>query len=336
MKKYIFILVQDGDATVDEVMAWLEYEGRYDVVRINDTDRIRFMHLSMGNQPTDFEICINEQLTVKLSQIHAYWYRRGQLSYQSITANKTLNPLLAESINNYYIKEFEHSTDMLHFMLKSYVPICINAFHDVYTNKLINLECARQAGLQIPDSIVSNNPEAIKTFFHKHPKCIVKPVRLPGSEALSKTENVYYSQTTHLITADEIDDFLKTHSLFQPTHFQEYIDKEFEIRTFILNDQLFSMAIFSQQNEKTKIDFRNYDTDLPNRNVPFQLPLSIEKQLIDCCQRIGINCGSIDILYQNENYYFLEINPVGQVQWLSHNCNYPVEKKLAHTLIGIL
>ena len=335
MKKYIFILAQDGDATVDEVMAWLEYEGKYDVLRINDTDRVRFMHLCISNQQQDFEICINEQLVVTLSQIHAYWYRRGQLSYQPITVKQNLNPSLTESMNRYYIKEFEHSTDMLHFMLKSFVPVCINSFHDVHTNKLINLECARQAGLQIPDSIVSNDPEAIRAFFHRHPKCIMKPVRLPGSEAPGKTQYVHYSQTTHLVTLDEVEVFLKEHQLFQPTHFQEYIEKEFEIRSFILNDQLFSMAIFSQQNEKTKIDFRNYDADLPNRNVPFHLPPSIEKKLTDCCRRIGMNCGSIDILYQNGCYYFLEINPVGQVQWLSHNCNYPVEKKLAHTLIGI-
>lgn len=334
MKKYIFILAQDGDTTVDDVMAWLEYECRCEVVRINDTDRIRFVHLSVGNHQQDFEICINEQLTVKLSQIHAYWYRRGQLGYQPIIANRHLNPSLAESINQYYIREFEHSADMLHFMLKS-VPVSINTFHDVYTNKLINLECARQAGLQIPDSIVSNNPEAIKAFFDKHPKCIVKPVRSSGSQAMDKAGKTYYSQTTQLISMSEVDEFLESDCLFQPTHFQEYIDKEFEIRTFILNDQLFSMAIFSQQNEKTKIDFRNYDDELPNRNVPFQLPASVEEQLIDCCRRIGVNCGSIDILYQKGRYYFLEINPVGQLQWLSHNCNYPVEKTLAHTLIGI-
>lgn len=30
------------------------------------------------------------------------------------------------------------------------------------------------------------------------------------------------------------------------------------------------MAIFSQQNEKTKIDFRNYDYSRPNRVVPYE------------------------------------------------------------------
>jgi len=333
MKKYIFLLSEDGDATADEVMSWLEYAGAFEVVRINDTDRLRFLHITIDSQQADFEICVNEQLVVRLSQIHAYWYRRGQFRYRPVIAlNRTASAQLIESINKYYRDEFEHSIDMLHFLLRSFVPVCINSFHDVYTNKLINLECARQAGLKVPASIVSNNPKAIRQFFQQHPKCIVKPVRLPGNEARETDRQIYYSQATNLISAEEVDEFLSVQTLFQPTHFQEYIEKEFEIRTFILNDQLFSMAIFSQQNEQTKVDFRNYDKERPNRNVPFKLPDPVEKQLIRYCKLIGINCGSIDILYNSGNYYFLEINPVGQLQWLSHSCNYFIEDHIARTL----
>ncbi len=331
-KKYIFILAEDGDATVDEVMAWLEYESKHQVIRINNTDHVRYMHADIRNGAADFEICINEHVTVKLRQVAAYWYRRGQISFNPVAAKKNVDPALLESINKYYFKEYEHSIDFLHFLLKSTVPVCINAFSNIFTNKLINLECARRAGLLIPDSIVSNDAEAIRLFFSRHPKCIVKPVRYPGGEASLANQAVNYSQCAHLATAQEMETFLNDRIPFQPTHFQQYIEKEFEIRTFILNDKLFSMAIFSQQNEKTKIDFRNYDEDTPNRNVPFKLPDIIEKQLLHFCRLIDTNCGSVDILYNNGNYYFLEINPVGQVQWLSHNCNYPVERFIAHTL----
>lgn len=334
MKKYIFILAEDGDTTVDEVMQWLEYAGRYEVVRINHNDRIRFLNICVGELHSDFEIGINEQLYVRLSQIKAYWYRRGELSYQPVSADRSVMPSLARSINNYYIKEFEHSTDMLYFMLKSSVSLCINSFQDIYTNKLINLAFAREAGLQIPESIVSNQPDFIRAFFRKHPKCIIKPIRYPKGDDRTAERFISYSQAANLITQNEVEELLSSQKNFQPTHFQEYIEKEFEIRTFILNEQLFSMAIFSQQNERTKIDFRHYDSDKPNRNVPFQLPASLEKQLIHCCQLIGTNCGSIDILYKNGAYYFLEINPVGQMQWLSHNCNYYIEKYIAKTLVN--
>lgn len=332
MKPYIFILAEDGDASVDEVMQWLEYIGVYEVVRINHSDRIRFLTASVSDQHADFEIRINQSLSVKLSDIHAYWYRRGELWYPGISANGNTDPDLFNSMRKYYSDELEHSIDMLYFMLKSSLAIHINAFEDIYTNKLINLFCAQKAGLRIPESIVSNDPEVIKAFFRRHLKCIVKPVRYPGSNARTKDHKVAYSQTTQLMTIAEADNFLCNNSSFQPTHFQEYIEKEFEIRTFILNKKIFSMAIFSQQNEKTKIDFRNYDDEKPNRNIPFQLPSSLEKQLIHCCQLIGMNCGSIDVLYYRGHYCFLEINPVGQFQWLSHSCNYLIEKHIAQTL----
>lgn len=44
--------------------------------------------------------------------------------------------------------------------------------------------------------------------------------------------------------------------------------------------------------------------------------------------------GSIDLIYSVDNQFiFLEINPMGQFDWLSGNCNYHIEKKIAEILI---
>jgi hypothetical protein len=48
---------------------------------------------------------------------------------------------------------------------------------------------------------------------------------------------------------------------------KERIDKWIEIRIFFINDKFYSMAIFSQQNSKTKEDFRDYDFNKMNRMV---------------------------------------------------------------------
>jgi hypothetical protein len=48
-----------------------------------------------------------------------------------------------------------------------------------------------------------------------------------------------------------------------------------------------------------------------------------------------MNTGSIDlILTPNGEYFFLEINPMGQYDWLSKNCNYYIEKDIAEMLIN--
>ena len=49
---------------------------------------------------------------------------------------------------------------------------------------------------------------------------------------------------------------------------------------------------------------------------------------------IDINCGSIDLVKAKDgNYYFLELNPVGQAGVVSRFGHYNLEKKIALKLI---
>ncbi|MBK7690075.1 MAG: hypothetical protein IPJ31_02800 [Bacteroidetes bacterium] len=110
--------------------------------------------------------------------------------------------------------------------------------------------------------------------------------------------------------------------------------KKIEIRTFFLLGKFYSMAIFSQQNEKTKIDFRHYDFERPNRTVPFKLPVVIEKRIERLMRKLKLSSGSLDIIYTLDGeYIFLEVNPIGQFDWLARSCNYPIEKQIAKELI---
>ena len=93
------------------------------------------------------------------------------------------------------------------------------------------------------------------------------------------------------------------------------------------------MAIFSQQKESTSIDFRNYDVKNPNRYVPFSIPKSIESKLKLFMKKLDLKTGSIDLIVTpNDEYVFLEVNPVGQFDFVSVNCNYYIEKEIAIAL----
>lgn len=94
------------------------------------------------------------------------------------------------------------------------------------------------------------------------------------------------------------------------------------------------MAIFSQNNKKTDIDYRNYDKDRPNRCIPFNLPEEIKEKLIQFLNYTYYNTGSFDLIVSDENeYYFLEINPIGQFGGLSYKCQYKIEEKIAKFLM---
>jgi glutathione synthase/RimK-type ligase-like ATP-grasp enzyme len=92
------------------------------------------------------------------------------------------------------------------------------------------------------------------------------------------------------------------------------------------------MAIFSQNDDQTKTDFRKYNNEKPNRNIRYSLPKDVEDKVQKLMQVLDLNCGSLDFIKSGDLYYFLEVNPVGQFANVAYHCNYPLFKKIADYL----
>jgi glutathione synthase/RimK-type ligase-like ATP-grasp enzyme len=84
------------------------------------------------------------------------------------------------------------------------------------------------------------------------------------------------------------------------------------------------------------IDYRNYNYGKPNRFVPIVLPIEIEQKLHALMEVLQLNTGSIDLIYtKNNEYVFLEVNPVGQYGGMvSEPGNYYLDKIIAKHLCG--
>ena len=51
---------------------------------------------------------------------------------------------------------------------------------------------------------------------------------------------------------------------------------------------------------------------------------------------LGLDTGSLDLIVTpDERHVFLEVNPQGQLDWLSHDCNYHLEERIADALIAL-
>ena len=66
------------------------------------------------------------------------------------------------------------------------------------------------------------------------------------------------------------------------------------------------MAVFSQENNKTAQDFRNYDQDNPNRTVPYKLPVRIISKLTRLTRKLSLNTGSIDLIRSIDGEYYFQ------------------------------
>lgn len=137
--------------------------------------------------------------------------------------------------------------------------------------------------------------------------------------------NIYTSR----ITAED----LHAQSQIQQTAclFQARVPKKIELRITIIGDQAFAAEIYSQQSERTAIDWRRSYPDL-SYGV-HQLPTEIQEKCLLLMRRFGLAFGAIDmILTPDDRYVFLELNPNGQWGWIEHATGLP----LCATLVDLL
>ena len=205
----------------------------------------------------------------------------------------------------------------------------LGAYQFASANKIESLIKAQSLGINIPHTLVCKNKDELSDF--KEEAIITKGIQ--ESAAFSYINNkddnnkeLYgICNYTTEINASNIDNIPDE---FQYSKFQEKLNKALELRIFFLVDKFYTMAIFSQNNPKTSVDFRHYDDLFPNRTVPFNLPNDISNKLLKLMGKLNLDTGSIDMIITKEGkYVFLEVNPVGQFGMVSYPCNYYLEKK---------
>ncbi|MGF7081407.1 grasp-with-spasm system ATP-grasp peptide maturase [Mucilaginibacter sp. UYCu711] len=194
-------------------------------------------------------------------------------------------------------------------------------------NKLNVLKLAGEEQISIPDSIICSDLETLRKF--KGPRQII-------TKDLSNPYFFFIDGFRVTSFTTEITDTIieRLPRVFVPSFFQELIEKEYEVRSFYLSGKFYSMAIFSQNDEQTRVDFRNYNGKVPNRTVPYKLEHDLEEKLIRVFEKLNLNSGSVDLIKsKSQGMVFLEINPIGQYGMTSGPCNYNLDKKIAEFLI---
>lgn len=188
---------------------------------------------------------------------------------------------------------------------------------------------AEKNNIKTPKTIVTNNKTDVYNFVNEYNlnSVIIKPIRHSGY-FIDKDET--YSIYTKKLCINDIDQLpIK----FASTLFQECIESDYEIRSFYLDGRFYSTAIICT-NKAKDIDIKlSFESSKINW-VPYNLPHYFENNIKSFFNKINLNTGSIDILRGLDGeYYFLEVNQVGQYSAPSYRCNYLLEEKIAKWLI---
>ncbi len=323
------IISSEDDLSTNDVIDWmLHYNMPF--VRINGTTNISVTSIEINNENiVDVELILddnyNKNRQLKLSSIQSVWYRRGGINVNML--KPVINCLDDNEMNQLreYLKNEKRELEfVIYALLKKKKHI--NTFHDDDRNKLHTLMIAKECGLKIPDTIITSFQEKYTSMSAKHKSLITKGIR----HGCVTFKDKILGGGTCLI------DLSTQHNLpnyFFPSLLQENLKKKYEIRSFYIHGNFYSIAIFSQLDEQTSIDFRNYNEKKPNRTPPFEIPLDIQQRLKLLMNKLDINCGSIDIIVTTDNeFVFLEVNPVGQFTQVSIPGNFFLEKQITNFL----
>jgi ATP-GRASP peptide maturase of grasp-with-spasm system len=313
----ILFITYEFDQTSFAILRWLNnLNKRFHLLTFNDKIEINSINhhrLQFTNK--------TRQYTHTLTSKSPVLFRQGKIPFYYNTAVDSS----IEYMPNYCEKEANQLRDYLHYFISTTPHLGHPATPDL--NKLQVLHLAKQLQLCVPNYLYSNSYQEIKLFFETHKQVIIKTIQ--PNLSFQEGDTLSSAYTSFI----KFEDILFENEKIYPSFFQALIPKQMDIRVFYLNRKFYSNAIFSQANKQTQVDYRHYDTKHPNRSVPFQLPIEIEKKVQQLIDRLSLTYCSIDFIYGIDNqFYFLEINPVGQFGNVSYTNNCYLEREMALTL----
>lgn len=333
----IFIQSENNDVSTNDVLDWVYYLSAADEVkRINNDAVIDKISIRI-NKKDEIRIGVSGN-EINVSDIDRKWYRRGAFKFKQTPIDTEEEQEQVLMISARFQSHLDREMDYILKSVDSRIfdnGNAINKFEDNRTNKIDNLIAASEAGLLIPDTLITNEIHEAISFAESHQKVITKAIAY--NDFSLAFDNIQLSAVciTTVVDPEKLKQLrYGSGTSLLPALFQQYVEKKYELRIFYLKGRFYAMAIFSQASEATKLDFRNNVEGKPNRCVPYKLPREIEQKIDAVMRQINMNCGSIDMIVTPENeYVFLEVNPVGQFQWVSWHCNYDIERQIANYIL---
>lgn len=313
----VLIISIQNDFSTFEVIKWLKYLNvPYWVIYREDIYTLEKLEISKLNKTTIIIKNSKSNIELDLSKVKLVWFRRGDLNFPKVSFNSIKPKDFKSTLIAFLHEEKKVMMEFIYSYLEEKSKI--NDYRRRSMNKLEVLNKASGLGLNIPNtSIVSR-----KKYLPKK-RNITKPI----SETMHYCIGVY-KFTTYTSEVDQD----KVHNNFFYSLVQEKIEKECDLRIYYCFGKFYTMAIMSQSDDQTSIDFRKYihNNDRANRQFCFKLPIEIEEKLNTLMKYFSLETGSIDmVMSKNGLFYFLEVNPIGQFGMVSYPCNYYLERNLA-------
>ncbi|WP_426478100.1 hypothetical protein ACP3T3_01040 [Chryseobacterium sp. CBSDS_008] len=306
----ILIISVDNDTMTDEICTWLSYQNK-EFVRLSENQHINKVFFNFESNV--FKISIGE-VEYKLEDFKSVFYRNGGVYYDTITGE------IDSNLVDFYNSELKSISEFIYYYFK---VNGVRVFGNLLTkevNKLEVLFLAKSLGLKIPDTYILSRLNDlgqidISQAYITKAVSEMKPIIV---------ENDLYLNYTHKVDLNNTHD--KKGSII-PSLIQRKIDCLYEIRAFFFEKKIWAIATFDFSDN---VDIRNI-REKDKKYLPLVLPQELKRKILKLAKKLDLKCGTVDLL-KSDDYYFLEVNPLGQFHQVSHYGNYQIEKHIADLL----
>jgi MvdD family ATP-grasp ribosomal peptide maturase len=287
-----------------------------------DTDRFPTeMQLDIYYGSTKRVILSVDDQSLDLNEVSAVWYRR-------IAIGSKIPNSMDRQLREASLKESRVSIEG---MIASIRGFHLDPLPNIRRaeNKQLQLQIARDIGLDTPRTLTTNNPVAVKQFAQECQQGMI--TKMLSSFAIYDEQGREKVVFTNPISSEDLDnlDGLR----FCPMTFQEKIPKALELRTIIVGKRVLTAAVDSQALDKARYDWRKQGIALLNAWESYTLPEDVEEKLLKLMAEFGLNYGALDIILTPDGrHVFLEVNPVGEFFWLERCPGLPISQAIAEVL----
>jgi glutathione synthase/RimK-type ligase-like ATP-grasp enzyme len=309
----VLIFSHADDAHALAVMEALRGYGGAEVELLDLSDLPQRLAVSMyyeSGQRRFLLRSLQDNRMLNLAQVRAVWWRRPQAF-----------ALPAAMIDSEYRRfALSELTTALQGLYQSMDALWVNAPVNDATagHKPFQLAIAQRIGLEIPPTLMTNDPDAAVAFWQHHEGQIVYKQFAARPDSWRETRRLRPEETA---LADAVQ--------WAPVIFQRYVEAEADIRVTAVGDTLFAAAA-DVRHAAYPVDIRlNPDVTYHAHTLPEPVSMLLRRLM----RELRLCYGAIDLrLTPDGRYVFLEINPAGQYLYIEQQTGQQISAALAGLL----
>ncbi|WP_246144332.1 ATP-grasp ribosomal peptide maturase [Actinacidiphila oryziradicis] len=313
----VLVAAERRDPTADMVVSALT-ERRASVFRFDVADFPQRIHLDAQVRDGRWTGVIGDALrTVRLEQVRGvYWRRPGPAG---------IADTVPEPFHSWAAAQADQA--LLQVLVALPAHWINNPNRDrPAAHKPRQLALAHRFGLQVPRTLVTNDPVAASRFAAElGGPVICKPIT--GGELPLGPE-----QRNHMIPAHLIDPATLDESVSLTAHlFQQWIDKAHDVRLTVVDGSMFGAAVHAST-EGTRVDWRiDYEA---LSYTPIEVPADVAAGVRAMLDHDGLTFGALDFSVDRSGaWWLLENNPAGQWMWIEKDTGLPIADAHADYLL---